>query len=177
MMQTIVIAMQQQANDSINNIQLVQQQDDNIIPVAPQLDDIPDEQPLTVTTKPVVTPDNNRDVTTIPSSTEKPVAILEKTNVPAKLTVAEKRVSKSAEKPFWLQSAMAKPATGLKKSNSTKNKSTSNGRPNPSPLKKVIVLRSSVKKPIIKSTIKPATKTIIKPKAKPKAVLPPPNDY
>lgn len=172
-MESIAATAQRLASDSIKNIQLDQQQDDNIIPVAPWLDNIPDEQPLTVTPKPVVT----TPVTTIPSSTEKPVATLAKTIVPEKSIVPERKVSKPTTTPFWLQAAMAKPSGGLKKSNSIKTKSTSNGRPNPSPLKKTVVLKFSVTKPIIKSTIKPPTKTIIKPKIKPKAVTPPPNDY
>lgn len=172
MMQTIVIAMQQQANDSINNIQL-EQHDDNIIPVAQQHEDIPDEQPLTVTPKSVVT----TPVTTIPSSTEKPTATLAKTSVPGKPIVVEKKASIPAEKPFWLRAAMTKPSTVSKRSNSIKSRSTSNGRPNPNPLKKTVILKSSATKPFIKSTIKPPTKTIIKPKTKPKAVMPPPNDY
>ena len=176
-METIAVTAQRQASDSIKNIQLDQQQDDNIIPVATQLDNIPDEQPLTVTPKPVVT----APVTTIPSSTEKPAATLTKTIVPEKAIATEKKVAKPATKPFWLESAMAKPSTGLKKSTSIKSKSTSNGRPNPSPLKKIVVVRSSASKSIIRSTIKsttkPPIKIIIKPKTKPKAVMPPPNDY
>ncbi|MDB5199806.1 MAG: hypothetical protein JWO92_1769 [Chitinophagaceae bacterium] len=160
-MQSIVANAQKQASDSMNNIQLDQQQDDNIIPVAPQLDDIPDEQPLTVAPKPVVT----APVKTIPSSTEKPNAILSKT------IVSEKKISHSIEKPFWLKSATAKPkpANVLTKSSSTKSKSTSNGRPNPNPFKKTVVLKSAPTKKITKPIIKQATK--------PKAVLPPKNDY
>ena len=175
MMQTIVIAMQQQANDSIHNIQLVQPQDDNIIPVAPQLDDIPDEQPLTVTPKPVVT----MPVTTIPSSTEKPIATLPKTITSEKAIVPEKKISKTTTKPFWLQSATAKTKTNVLKK-STPGKSTSIKRPNPNPPKKTVVLKSATKIPtktINKPIIKKATKPIIKPTTKPKAVLPPKNDY
>lgn len=182
MMQTIVIAMQQQANDSINNIQLVQQQEDNIIPVAPQLDDIPDEQPLTVTPKPVVIPDSYREpVTTNPSSTEKPNATLEKTVVPEKTTPTTRKLSKSIEKPFWLKSAATKPKTSnVLKRSTTKTRSTSNGRPNPNPAKKTVVLKSKIRTPaktITKPTIKKATKPITKPKTKSKAVMPPKNDY
>ena len=182
MMQTIVIATQQQVNDSINNIQL-EQHDDNIIPVAPQLDDIPDEQPLPVTPKPVVTSDS-RDVTTNPSSTEKPNATLEKRVVAEKIVVPEKtavptkKLSRSSEKPFWLTPATAKPKTSnVLKRSTTKSRSTSNGRPNPNPLKKTIVVRSPTKTPaktITKPTIKKQT---TKPITKPKAVLPPKNDY
>ena len=184
-MESIVANAQRHASDSIKNIQLDQQQDDNIIPVAPQLDDIPDEQPLTVTPKPVVT----APVTTIPSSTEKPVATLEKKEEPEKPIVPVKKVSKPAGKPFWLQAATAKPkssnvlkrSTALKGALSTKSKSKSNGRPNPIPLKKAASLKSSatktINKPIIKQTTKPITKPITKPTTKPKAVLPPNNDY
>jgi cell division protein FtsQ len=177
MMQTIVIAMQQQAYDSINNIQLVQQPDDNTIPVAPQLNDIPDEQPLTVTPKPVVT----MPVTTIPSSTEKPVATLEKKTVPEKPAVPVKKLAKSIEKPFWLKSATTKPKTSnVLKRSTTKSRSTSNGRPNPIPPKKTVVLKSATKTPaktITKPSIKQTTKPVTKSKTKPKAVLPPKNDY
>ncbi|HUS03078.1 MAG TPA: hypothetical protein VMY77_15175, partial [Chitinophagaceae bacterium] len=143
-MENIVANAQKQASDSIKNIQLDQQQDDNIIPVAPRLDDIPDEQPLTVAPKPVVTPDNYREPTTIPSSTEKPVATLEKTSEPEKPIVPVKKVSKPAEKPFWLQSAVANPSAGLKRS-TTKSRSKSNGKPNPIPPKKTVVLKSATK--------------------------------
>jgi cell division protein FtsQ len=178
MMQTIVIAMQQQANDSIHNIQLVQQQEDNVIPAAPQLDDIPDEQPLTVTPKPVVT----MPVTTNPSSTEKPVATLEKKVAPEKPAIENRKLSKTAEKPFWLKSATTKPKTSnVLKRSTTKSRSTSNGRPNPSPAKKTTVLQSATKtpaktitKPVVK---KQTTKQTTKPITKPKAVLPPKNDY
>jgi cell division protein FtsQ len=178
-MESIVANAQRQAGDSIKNIQLDQQQEDNIIPVAPQLDDIPDEQPLTVTLKPVVT----MPVTTNPSSTEKPVATFEKT-LPEKVPVTEKAVvpakkfSKSTEKPFWLQAATAKPkSSNVLKRSTTKSRSKSNEKPNPSPPKKAVVFKSSATKAINKPIIKQTTKPIIKPKIKPKAVMPPNNDY
>ena len=170
MMQTIVIAAQQQANDSANNIQL-EQKDENIIPVAPQLDNIPDEQPITVSPKPVVT----QPVNTVPSSTEKPNATLPKSIVTGKAIVPEKKLSKPVTKPFWLQAATTKPVKSLKKS-PTKNKSTSIKRPNSIPPKKIVVLRSTPIKAITKPIIKSTTKPITKPKTKPKAVMPA-NDY
>ena len=178
MMQAIVIATQQQVNDSINNIQL-EQHDDNIIPAAPQLDDIPDEQPLAVSPKPVVT----NPVTTIPSSTEKPTATLEKP-IQDKTVAPAKKLSKPLEKPFWLRPATAKPKTNVLKRSTTKSRSTFNGKPNPPDSyrdhKKTIVLRSATKAPaktITKPTIKQTTKPIIKQTTKPKAILPPKNDY
>ncbi len=173
MMQAIVIAAQQQANDSINNIQLEQQPDDNIIPVAPKLDDIPDEQPITGDKKPVVT----QPVNTVPSSNEKPGPILPKTTVPNKTAVTDKKITDPAHKPFWLQGTTTKPAK--KKSPPAKTSSTSNGRPNPIPVKKAVVPQSAATKKNTKPIIKQATqqtKPIIKPKAKPKTVAPA-NDY
>ncbi|MEO5782798.1 MAG: hypothetical protein ABIQ07_05975 [Ginsengibacter sp.] len=170
MMQTIVIAAQQQANDSINNIQLDQQPDDNIIPVAPHLDDIPHEQPIN--NKPpavIIAP-----VKTIPSSIEKPIAN------PSKVNVADKKINEKIEKPFWLKPAMSKPANVLKRPVSPKSKSTSIKRPNPYPSKKIFVVKSSTTKPakqIIKQKTKPIIKQVNKPTTKPKAVLPPKNDY
>ena len=176
MMQTIVIAMQQQANDSIHNIQL-DQKDDNIIPVAPQLEDIPDEQPITASPEAVIA----EPLKTSPSSTERPDPTLTKTIVPEKTVVPPKKLSRPAEKPFWLQAAMAKPKSSnvLKRSKTskTKSRSQSNGKPNPSPFKKAAVLKSSATKTINKPIIKQTTKPITKPKTKPKAVLPPNNDY
>jgi cell division protein FtsQ len=175
-MESIAATAQRQSSDSIKNIQLVQQQDDNIIPVAPQLDDIPDEQPLTVTPKPVVT----MPVTAIPSSTEKPNATLPKTTASEKGIVPEKKISKPVTMPFWLQSATTKAKTNVLRKSSTKSKSTSIKRPNPIPPKKTVVLKSSttpVTKAINKPTIKQTTKPVTKPKTKPKAVMPPPNDY
>jgi cell division protein FtsQ len=184
MMQTIVIASQQQANDSINNIQLDQQQDDNIIPVAPQLNDIPHEQPITVKPPTTIT----EPVKTVPPSIEKPIAnpaktiqpSIEKPNAnPAKITVPEKKIMHAADKPFWLKSVLNKPTKSLKntsnKSTSTKSRSTSIERSNPNPPKKIFVVKSSTTKPINKSIIKTTNKPIIK--TKPKAVLPPKNDY
>ena len=167
MMQTIVIAAQQQANDSINNIQLVQQPDDNIIPVAPHLDDIPHEQLITDKS----TPANSAPVKTVPPpSIEKPNA-----NLP-KPKVSDKNGNEKIEKPFWLKAAMSKPANVLKRPVSPKSKSTSMQRPNPIPSKKIFVVKSSTTKPA-KKIIKQTTKPIIKPTIKPKAVLPPKNDY
>ena len=162
MMQTIVIAAQQQANDSVNNIQLDQQTDDNIIPVAPQLNDIPHEQPINSKPPAVITV----PVKTIPPSIEKPIANLPKPNV------ADKKISEKIEKPFWLKPAMPKPIN-VKKPVSPKSKSTSIKRPNPYPSKKIFVVKSSTTKPT-KQIIKQPTKQIIK---QPKAVLPPKNDY
>jgi hypothetical protein len=169
LMQTIVIAAQQQANDSINNIQLVQH-DDNIIPVAPQLDEIPDEQPIAEKPKPTIA----EPLKSNPSSTERPNATLPK--VSEKLTVPEKKISTPVTKPFWLQAATAKPVKSLKKP-VTKIRSTSNERPNPSPIKKTVIVKSAPQKKVTKPVIKQATKPIIKPKTKAKAVMPPANDY
>lgn len=165
MMQSIVVAAQQQANDTINNIQLDQQPDDNIIPVAPQPEDIPREQPITGIPKPVVT----QPVKTVPSSNEKPDPILSKTNVP------EKKMSNPASKPFWLQSAATKPEKNIKR-HAAKIISTSNERPNPIPQKKTAALNSAQKKIITKPIVKATTKAILKPTTKPKAVMPV-NDY
>ena len=162
-MQNIVVNAQKQANDSVNNIQLDQQQDDNIIPVAPQLENIPDEKPVTNKTTPAIT----KPVKTIPPSIEKPFA-----NLP-KPAIADKKINQKIEKPFWLKPAMTKPVNVLKKTVTPKSKSTSIKRPNPNPPKKNIVLKSSTTKPIKKSIIKPINKTI----TKPKAVLLPKNDY
>jgi len=167
----IVIAAQQQANDSINNIQLEQQPDDNIIPVAPHLDDIPHEQPITGDPKPVVTKPAN----TIPSSNEKPGPILPKP-VANKTVVTDKKIADPAHKPFWLQAATTKPVKHVKTS-PVKASSTSHEKPNPIPVKKAAILQSATAKKISKpvNTIKTA-KTIIQPKAKPKTVVPA-NDY
>jgi len=164
-MQSIVINAQRQANDSINNIQLDPLQDDNTIPAAPQLNDIPHEQPITVKPSSTIT----EPVKTIQPSIEKPNAN------PEKITVSEKNITHAADNPFWLKSVLNKPTKSLKntsnKSTSTKGRSTSNERSNPNPPKKTFVLKSSTTKPITKQT----NKTIIK--TKPKAVLPPKNDY
>lgn len=164
-MQSIVVNAQKQANDSINNIQLEQPQDDNTIPVAPQLDDMPDEQ--TIITKPV-TPNVYKPIQLF---IERPDPTLTKTIVP------EKKISQPIEKPFWLKPASDKPSRDLKntfkKSTPTKSKSSSNEKPNPNPPKKTIVLKSSSTNPINKSIIKPINKI----KIKPKAVMPPTNDY
>jgi len=189
-MENIVANAQRHASDSIKNIQLDQQPDDNIIPVAPQLEDIPDEQPTTEMSKPAVT----EPVKAVPSSNEKPNPILPAPVVTEKAKVPEKKLSRSTTKPFWLQAAMAKPSKSLKKS-LPKSRSTSNGRPNPIPPAKKVVLKSGTKtttktpakipaKVITKSPVnqttkqvpKQTTKPIIKPKTKPKAVMPP-NDY
>lgn len=193
-MESIVATAQRHASDSLKNIQLDQQPDDNIIPVAPQLEDIPDEQPTTAMSKPTVTEPVKAD----PSSNEKPDPILSKPVVIEKAKVPEKKLSKSTTKPFWLQAAMAKPSKSLKKS-LPKSRSTSNGRPNPIPSGKKVVVKSATKtptktqartvekiiiksavkpttKPTTKQPVKPTTKPIIKPKTKPKAVMPP-NDY
>lgn len=162
-MQNIVVNAQKQANDSVNNIQLDQQQEDNIIPVAPQLENIPDEQPVTNKTTPAIT----TPVKTVPPSIEKPIAN------PSKQIVADKKINQKIEKPFWLKPAMTTPVNVLKKPVTPKSKSTSIKRPNPNPSKKTIVLKSSTTKPIKKSIIKPINKTT----TKPKAILPPKNDY
>src|SRR5665811_1675764 len=96
-MQSIVVNAQKQANDSLNNIQLDQPQDDNTIPVAPQLDDMPDEQ--TIITKPV-TPNVYKPIQLF---IERPDPTLTKTIVP------EKKISQPIEKPFWLKPASDKP--------------------------------------------------------------------
>lgn len=170
MMQTIVIAAQQQANDSINNIQLDQQPDDNIIPVAPHPGDIPHEQPITNKPTLVIA----EPVKTIPPSIKKPIAN------PTQPKVADKNRNEKIEKPFWLKPAMSKPANVLKRPVAPKSKSTSIKRPNPNPSKKIFVVKSSTTKPakqIIKQTTKPIIKPVNKPAIKPKAVLPPKNDY
>ena len=197
-MESIVANAQKQASDSIKNIQLDQQPDDNIIPVAPQLEDIPHEQPRSEMPKPVTDPDSNRNVKTVTSSNEKPNPILPKPVEIEKAKVPEKKLSKSTTKPFWLVAATAKPSKSLKKP-LTKSRSSSNGRPNPIPATKKAVLNAGVKtqtknltkatvktpaktinKAVVKQTTKPTekqtTKPIIKPKTKPKAVMPP-NDY
>lgn len=165
-MESIVANAQKHSGDSIKNIQLDQQQDDNIIPVAPQLDDIPFEQPTTEP-KPANTTADTPVVNTRPSSHEKPGPILAK-KIPEKGIVAEKKVTKTVTKPFWLRSAITSPATASKK-NPVKSKSLSNGRPNPNLSKKPVVVKSSTK-PVKKATIKPVIKQ------KPKAVMPA-NDY
>ena len=190
-MESIVANAQKHASDSIKNIQLDQQPDDNIIPVAPQLEDFPDEQPMTEMSKPAVTdPDSHREVKTVSSSNEKPNPILPKPVVIEKAKVPEKKLSGSTTKPFWLQAVLAKPSKSLKKP-LPKSRSTSNGRPNPIPANKKVVLKSGLKaatktpvktqaktpaKTINKPVVKQTTKPIIKPKTKPKAVMPP-NDY
>lgn len=190
-MESIVANAQRHASDSLKNIQLDPQPDDNIIPVAPQLEDIPDEQPMTEMSKTTVTaPDSYGDVKVAPSSNEKPGVILPKPDVIEKAKVPEKKLSKSTTKPFWLQAAMAKPSKTLKRS-LPKSTSTSNGRPNPIPSGKKVILKSGTKTvtktqlkspakssttSAVKQTTKQTTKPITKPKTKPKAVMPP-NDY
>lgn len=179
LMESIVANAQRQASDSIKNIQLVQHPDDNIIPVAPQLEDIPDEQPIVEMPKPAVT----EPVTTTPSSIEKPNPILPAPVVTEKAKSTEKKNYRSITKPFWLPTSTAVPKS-LKKSLS-KNNSQSIGKPNPIPLKKEVGLKSSktiTKSPIKKTTtVKPVTIPAVKqgkkPTTKPKAVMPPPNDY
>ena len=180
LMQTIVIAAQQQANDSINNIQLVQH-DENIIPVAPQLDDIPDEQPIAEKPKPTIA----EPLTTHPSSTEKPIATLTTTVIKEKAVTPEKKNAKPVAKPFWLQAATTTPVKNSKRT-VTKPRSASNGKPNPPDSyrdqKKTVILKSAAQKkvtrPVTKPITKPVTKPVIKPVTKQKAkTVMPQNDY
>jgi len=183
LMESIVANAQRLANDSIKNIQLVQQQDDNIIPVAPRVEDIPDEQPIVEFPKTAVTdPDSHRDVTTDPSSTEKPNAILSSPVVTEKVNVPDKKLSVSTTKPFWLPSATVKPNST--KRTLSKSNSLSIEKSNPIPFKKEVGLKATktiTKSPGKKTTTKPPTKKIVKSATKqitkPKAVMPPPNDY
>ena len=169
-MQNIAVNAQKQSVDSSNDIQLEQQQDDNIIPVAPQLEVTPDEQTKTEKPNPLMNSDNNRDLKIVPSSIEKPDPILPKNNV------AEKKIIKPGVKPFWLKGVLNKSSRSLKsaakKSTSTKKKSLTNEKPDPNPVKKNMVLKSNTK-PINKPIIKSTQKIVIKPKA----VMPPKNDY
>lgn len=170
-MENIAANAQRQASDSIKNIQLEQQQDDNIIPAVPHSEDIPDEQPLQVTPKPVVT----MPVTTNPSSTEKPTATLPKTQAAVKTKIEVKKNAKPIEKPFWLQAATTKARTNVVNKSTAKSKSVSPKKPNTTFSKKAIVLKSATKEKT-KPIIKPA-KTIMKINTKSKAVKPVNNDY
>ncbi len=175
-MQMLVANAQKAANDSINNIQLEQPKDENNIPVAAQIDNLPNEQ--TTAVKPIDATPN-----IIPPSTEKPTPNLSvnpappKVIAPEKPIVPEKAFSHLDTKPFWYPSAAIKPS--LRKQILVKDNSTSHEKPNPIPLKKTIVLKSSAKKLAVKppvKTIKPIKKPTIKPTAKPK-VEAPANDY
>ncbi len=90
-MQSIVVNAQKQANDSINNIQLEQQQEDNTIPVAPLLDDIPDEQPIAGKLMPGVT------------------------------APPENKISQPMEKSFWINPPNVLKTSGPTKTKSTSN--------------------------------------------------------
>jgi hypothetical protein len=167
LMENIVNNAQKQSADSNKNIQLDQQPDDNVIPVAKQLDDIPDEQPIT-NPKPLIT-DTNRLTKTLPSSTERPDSLpVTKTK---KIVPLKSRTSL----PFWLRAAV-KPVKSKSKS-----RSLSHGRPDPIPKKQNVLKPASGNKTpvkqITKPVVKPVTKPVVKPKEKPKAVLPPKNDY
>lgn len=173
LMENIVSTAQKQSADSTKNIQLDQQPDDNIIPVAPQLENMPDEQPKTEKPKPVVVVPLKTSPS--PSSNGKPDPILPITADIPKPAVLPVKKNVPATKPFWLKGATVKPAKDLKRSN-TKIISKSNERPNPNPEKTPAMLRSAPVKKITKPVLK--TTPIIKPitKPKPKAVTPP-NDY
>ena len=158
LMESIAANAQKQSAESAKNIQLDQQQDDNIVPLAPQLDDIPDEQPIT---RPVAVQDSSKAKTISPSNERPDPALTPPTTVVTK-PVSTKR-SGPRDKPFWLKAATPKPV--LKKTY-PKRISTSNGKPNPIP-----------KKILQKAPVKTVIKPIIKPKTKPRAVLPPKNDY
>jgi cell division protein FtsQ len=188
LMQMLVANAQKAANDSINNIQLEQPKDDNNVPVATQVNDLPNEQtttvkPITVTPNIPIQPSTERptpNLNSAPAPAKNPVP---STNtLPEKIVVPEKSIASSNAKPFWLSSASAKPSGILKRTIPIKNSSTSSERPDPIPMKRV------VKRPIIKVVNKPAVKTIkapakavmkpvIKPTAKPKTEAPPSNDY
>lgn len=183
LMQMLVANAQKAANDSTNNIQLEQPKEDNTVPVATQVDVLPTEQ--TTTVKPVTVTPN----IPIQPSTERPTPNLvsnpppEKSIAPEKTIVAEKKITNSsAAKPFWLPTATVKRTGILKRNVAIKNNSTSNERPNPNPIKKVITkpIIKVVNKPTVK-TIKPPLKSITKPTLKPttkaKTVTPPNNDY
>jgi cell division protein FtsQ len=188
LMQMLVANAQKAANDSINNIQLEQPKDDNSVPVATQVDDLPDEH--TTTVKPIIVTPN----IPIQPSTERPTPNLNSDPAPAKNTVPpttkviektvapEKSIIPSNAKPFWLASVPAKTSGILKRTAAIKNNSTSHERSNPIPIKRAVT------KPTIKvvnkaaaKTIKPPTKAVtkstIKPIAKPKKEAPPSNDY
>lgn len=171
LMQMLVANAQKAANDSINNIQLEQIKDDNNVPLATQVDELPDEQ--TTTVKPITATPN----LPIQPSTEKPIATPitnpenEKAKSTDKIIVPEKKFSNSNAKPFWFPSA-SKPF--VKKIIPLKNNSTSNEKPNPNPLKKPALksIPKVLNKPAVKKIIKPA-----KPKIKPKPIIQPSNDY
>lgn len=169
-MQSLVINAQKQATDSISNIQLDQQKDDNNIPVAVQLDNLPDE--AITKFKPV----NTTSEKIIENPAKKTDSIVVAKPLPVKALVTQKK-SPSVEKPFWLKPSAATPFNALKNSASAKNKvEKSNSK------KRLIVLNSAAtKKTIYKPVIKTINKPTIKPtntiKEKPKAVMPPKNDY
>jgi hypothetical protein len=170
-MENIVTNAQKQSADSNKNIQLDQQPDDNVIPVAKQLDDIPDEQPIT-NPKPLIT-DTNRFTKTLPSSTERPDSL------PGAKTKKIVPLKSRTSLPFWLRAAVKPVKSKLK------SRSSSNGKPDPIPKKQQFLKPESVNKtpvkqiskPVVKPVTKPLAKPVVKSKQKPKAVLPPKNDY
>lgn len=172
LMQMLIANAQKAANDSINNIQLEQIKDDNNVPVATQVDDLPDEQASTL--KPVTVTPNK----TIQPSTEKPIAtpiknLEHETSMATKnVIVPEKKIVNSNAKPFWFPSSSTKPF--LKKTTPVKNTSTSNVKPNPTPLKKSVIKSTTkvLNKPAVKKIIPPT-----KPKIKPKPITQLSNDY
>lgn len=169
-MQAIVANAQKQANDSINNIQLVQPQEDNNIPVASQIENVPEEK---ISIDKPVTPAAEK---AIPLSTEKPnpaPEVVPEKKVPS--PIPANKISHPFEKPFWLRAADARPANAAKKVLpvnkkivTVKKKPSSTEKPNPIPSKKIVI-----KKAVIRSAEKPKTKPIVKPKAE----TPPANDY
>ena len=147
-MQTIVANAQKAANDSINNIQLEQTHDDNNIPVATQIENLPNEQ--TKTSKPVIViPDK-----TIQTSNEKSNPALTKSIIP----VSPKKLPAAYENPFWRKPLKSKtPVTNKKLP--VKTNPTSLEKSHPIPLKKNMVTNPVTNKPIIKTKTKPKTET------------------
>jgi hypothetical protein len=158
-MQTIVANAQKAANDSINNIQLEQTQDDNNIPVATQVEDLPNEQ-IAATKNLIVTPNK-----AIQTSTEKPT-LTSDSNRNRKTTVAvtQNKLPASYENPFWPKPLNSKTSAANKKA-PVKNRST---------WKKTVVPKPFATKQLI--TNKTITKQVVKPVIKPKAQTPT-NDY
>ena len=147
-MQTMIANALKQSSDSINNIQLVQTQDDNNIPVATQTEDFPGEQ-----TTVVKSANNLSDKNILPQVINNVIGKNE--NLQPPIITPNPMEKTIADKPRTTNTTLS-----VKKLKPTKNLSSSIEKPNPNPQKKTIIKSS-----------------LDKLKSKPKAMMPPKNDY
>jgi len=175
-MLAIIAMAQKQANDSINNIQLVQPQEDNIVPAAMHFNDIPGEQNMIDKSIPV-----NAEVA------EKKVITTDKKIISSntKNKIPETKTSNVTARPFWLNPALIRVSGGsrkvLIKTSVKKNNTSTTEKLVVNPAKKITLIKASPKNKIFKSTIKSINKSTVKTnnkiKTKPKAIMAPKNDY